>query len=404
MKNKITIIIHTHNRPEFLRRVLSYYDNVHCQICISVADSSDGPYQVENFSIVEKFKIRLNLRYLHSDQEYYEKSLAALKMVDSDFVVFCGDKDFLLLNGLEDCVEFLETNADFVAVRGQAQVISNTTEVDFLSRPIIQNIPYLGREIVSDTADGRLLSLLSNFLSIYYSIYRTSVARKAVSKVVNVDSYPGRFAEFIFGSLVVISGKTGYLDTFYHVRQSWRKSGAATKLWHHEVYSPTFDKKFDMAIQVLAEELHDVMKTELSDGLKTVSDAMNIFFDPIRRNAKIQHDYEHKLHLSKLKCILRDYRQTFRVLKQLVPALLFLGRAGVSSKLVHHLHENFGETLRDIIKTQQRYKKFQKLGYDSDDHMSLTSLLKAESRYHKDFIPLYELVSLYPNGISTQRG
>src|SRR5215210_5385137 len=94
----ITLIIPTHNRHHYLNRILDYLKSQTFQIII--ADSTEQFYSSNTLSS--------NYNYLHLPGKTLTQKLSiALHLVQTEYVLMCADDDFLIPQGVIDCVNFL---------------------------------------------------------------------------------------------------------------------------------------------------------------------------------------------------------------------------------------------------------------------------------------------------------
>src|SRR6266853_2116638 len=104
-RDKISILIPTHNRHLYLDRLLNYFSPHHLKIFI--ADSSASPYQSDKFP---------SAIYQHLPElSYYQKIWKVLNEIETPYVVLCPDDDFTIPEAMEECVQFLEAHTDYAS-------------------------------------------------------------------------------------------------------------------------------------------------------------------------------------------------------------------------------------------------------------------------------------------------
>ncbi|KKL68331.1 hypothetical protein LCGC14_2126020, partial [marine sediment metagenome] len=102
MFDKISLIIPTHNRHQYLTRVLDYYNGINLKIL--VADSSQKEYP---------FKNKYDIDYFHYPNYIPHKKLAdIIQEVKTPYVFMCADDDFIIPKAIEKCIKFLDNNSD----------------------------------------------------------------------------------------------------------------------------------------------------------------------------------------------------------------------------------------------------------------------------------------------------
>ena len=248
---RLSIIIPTHNRPEFIRRTLFYYHSAKCNFKIVISDSSDVSKKKENIKIVKAYKKKLCITYFHTEQSFHYKIKEALNRVDSDYVTLCSDKDFIVIKNLVKCVNFLRKNNDYCLVIGKEITFLNIDEYSLLSCSMIYIRINENYDCEFEQASERLSNYLSNYFPIIYSVFRTNSLINAVNKTINISSGSNRFSELILSTNLIINGKAKLLNLFLIVRQYHSSTGSASKKWHHEIYDQSFKTKYAAFVKVL---------------------------------------------------------------------------------------------------------------------------------------------------------
>ena len=106
--DKVTLIIPTYNRHNYLTRILDYYSNVNLRIL--VADSSQNEYP---------FKNTYQIDYFHYPNYMPSKKLAdIIQKVKTPYVFMCADDDFIIPRAIEKCIKFLDKNSDYSSAQG----------------------------------------------------------------------------------------------------------------------------------------------------------------------------------------------------------------------------------------------------------------------------------------------
>lgn len=206
LSEKITVIIPTHKRYQYLKRSFDYWSQTGIQIL--VADSSTSKYQD---------RIPDNVSYYH----YPEKSFAyklvdVLKKVETDYSVLCADDDFLTPIGLESSVDFLENNTDYVIAQGKYTLFvkPNIPTGNYIWRSI-----YALKSIEQELSSARLFDYLSDYsMTTFYAVHRTEILQSIwESSAKHTDD--DRLGELLPAMLSAIYGKIKVLDIFYSARE-----------------------------------------------------------------------------------------------------------------------------------------------------------------------------------------
>ncbi len=219
----VDVLIPTHNRPKFLKRVLDYYLKYGNYFNFIVTDSSNRTNKIKNKKIISEFK-SLNILYKNNYSEKLVQSIKfgeTIKLAKSKYCVFCGDDDFIVPNAIIQAVKFLEENPDYVAAHGEY--------IGFhFFRKFPKNLRFWWRirykpySIEQQSPINRLEFHLKNYVHVIWSVKRTAVAKKCYKEFNKSKFDPQVLAvmgELSPDSLTVIFGKVKSLSIFYGARQ-----------------------------------------------------------------------------------------------------------------------------------------------------------------------------------------
>jgi glycosyltransferase domain-containing protein len=204
MKEMITILIPSHNRHPYLDRVLDYYKDSGLRVI--VADSSPIAYRPAG----QKPDL-----YLHLPHDNLSTKLdLALQEVRTPYVAMCADDDFLIIDGIDTCIDFLKHHADFTAAQGNSiNYRIDGTRIDFRVM-----YPELSLEIGMDAAFDRLERMITDYKSFFYAVYRTAqlkIAFRGLGQAIS-NLY---LNEYVTGIVPLALGKYIELPIFYQVRE-----------------------------------------------------------------------------------------------------------------------------------------------------------------------------------------
>jgi glycosyltransferase domain-containing protein len=244
--SKCTIIIPTFNRSRYLKRILSYYDKYGRDFNIIVADSSSNENKMINKKIISSLS-NIDIQYLEKYSERINlpsKLYNSLSYIKTKYSVFCADDDFITPNGINQSIDFLESNKDFTCAHGY--YISFCLEADkkeeqqFYWKPIY---PY--NSIIFTDAKARLLFLFSSYYQTFYAVHRTDFL-KMVFKENYEFADDDRFGELLPSMLDLIYGKMKKLDVLYNMREKIIDSlGATIKNFKDFMKDGTYEKKYN---------------------------------------------------------------------------------------------------------------------------------------------------------------
>lgn len=179
LNQRLTLLLMAKDQPDFLRRALKYYSQFPCTLI--VVDASAQPDA--------EIAGTAGLHYLHSDAlasaSLGVRVAEGLRQVTTPFVVQAPVDSFLLPDALSAALSFLEANPTYGACQGyslsyQAQV----GQVDYFRRDRKTCEDY-----ASDDAGERVLSFMSESLSLLSAVTRTELAQQWFTSVTD-DTEP----------------------------------------------------------------------------------------------------------------------------------------------------------------------------------------------------------------------
>ncbi len=174
MSNELTLLLFLKNRHAFTSRWVAFHQKYLCHINLYIADGSDSSFQaLEEVDMIE------NCQYTYSGpdfgiSEFIAKAIEALSAIQTEYVSMQSNDDLIGLNALEEAVQFLDSNADFVLAYGGS--------VDF-SINLHERSPYYGKVInvskqgltrnyLDQHPKNRVLSYLEDGKSFWHAVIR----------------------------------------------------------------------------------------------------------------------------------------------------------------------------------------------------------------------------------------
>ena len=383
----ISLIIPTFNRPHFLGRLLRYYRELNFPHMIVVADASFAPACQANQNVVASLRDVLNIGYelWRPDIHPYSKIAQALEMVNSKYAVICGDDDFIVPRAIEQCVCFLEANPDYSVAHGRAATIVPQSGAYGDSHHGLRTYTYRQRTIDFDDPRLRLQNHLVEYAPTFYSVHRRpDLIRNMQFACKNTIDY--RFGELLPSCLSLIQGKARCLDILYLVRQSNPDSTSKKTIsWPALLTSDDFSQRLAQFHNCLAEELAGVTGMPITEAKDAVNSAFLPYLARLRRSkapGPSPSPFE------------QTVQRVWRVI-QILPAAA--GSALLDRQLVA-MARSPREAYRQLHRERARAAR--------QDDMSIDKLLDPQAPFHADFLPIYEHVGRYPNGVmfSSQEG
>lgn len=293
-----TILIPTYNRPKYLKRILSYYNEYGGNYSIIVADSSSNENKKENEEISSLFS-SIDISYInyHSDINPSYKIADALNHVNTKYCVFCADDDFVTPNGIDQSTNFLEKNPDFTVAHGY--YISFYLKNDKRKKQHFYWDPiYPYKSITFSDAKYRLTEHFSNYsVPTFYAVHRADFLKMIFKETTEfTDDY--RFGELLPSVLALIYGKMKCLDVLYAARESIPTStGGRAETIRNFIKNGSYDEKYSKVRGCFAVHLSKMSQLDVEESTKVVDNAMSAYM------AKYPKDYK-DIAIRKMKEIL----------------------------------------------------------------------------------------------------
>ena len=219
---RLTCLVPTHNRPQFLRRLLQFYSRFSPGFSFLVVDSSNPLIAAENLAVVESWKSEVDVEYRHFDLNIIDKCVRGLEFVRTPFVVFCADDDLLFPNAVRKCVEFLANEPRYSSAMGRT-VQLNTTPALWHGNGLRV---LRGYSIEHDQPLERCRQMVARVFSSYYAVYRTEtlLGNFRVTAAHTDSRLTLEVPEVLLSQLSVLCGRLKVLPLMYSIRERHRSN------------------------------------------------------------------------------------------------------------------------------------------------------------------------------------
>lgn len=256
--NSFTIVVPTYNERQFnVKRSIAYLTQYFNKIIIVDSSKSKYPYNGEDNRV----------RYIHCPElGYYEKLMLGVESIDTEFVAFCADDDFVMPKGVYNAVRFLKENPGYTIARGrQISFLENSnTSPKYLWRLS----EWEGVPIENNTSSQRLVKLLSSFkASTFYAVHRKELMKELLQGALD-NSTDYLMGEYIIASMAVIRGKFKITEDLYVARHAHPSNNPHN--FYNFIMDGTFDEKYKKFKDLLAAELirvEKIRKTEAENAI-----------------------------------------------------------------------------------------------------------------------------------------
>lgn len=217
-RQDITIFIPTHNRHQYLQRIIDYYSFYKIEWPIIICDSTCHKF---NGELRQK-----NIKYLHYPMaKYVTKISEGMGSVQTKYCVMCADDDFIVPQTIKSCVSFLKKNKDYSSVQGKYISFIYSGGNNFKLTP--SYIPNYKVDISSDNACERLLQQFNPYMHQFYSVHHIQTLRDCFN--IALGSFKnGCLIEIAVAMMASINGKHKILQNFYCAREIITLSAGST--------------------------------------------------------------------------------------------------------------------------------------------------------------------------------
>lgn len=222
--SELTITIPTYNRPEHLRRLLTYYQRVGTQTRFLVLDSSGKDIVAENAALVASCGARFQHIVFPSSLPVATKLFQGIALVETPYCAFCADDDLIFPDALAHALDFLANHPDYACADG--------IYLNFRLRngKIEIQAEYSSRGIEANHPGARVFRLFQQYESMFYGVFRTRDLQDIFSFVKDIPSL--HYQELFQAVGALIKGKSHRLPEFYAARQHCDAAEPTRDRWH----------------------------------------------------------------------------------------------------------------------------------------------------------------------------
>ena len=277
---RLTCLVPTHNRPQYLRRLLQFYSRFSPGFSFLVVDSSNPLAAAENLAVIESWKSAVDVEYRHFDLSFFEKCVRGLEQVQTPFVVFCGDDDLLFPDAVRRCVEFLENQPGYSSAMGR------TVQQDV--PPALWNGSGLrvlkGYSIEHDRPLDRCRQMIARVFSSFYAVYRTEtlLGNFRITAAQTDSRLSLEVPEVLLSQLSVLCGRLKVMPLMYSIRQRHRSNAGRVLRSGVRQQSELFYQRFKECLTVQFQHAG----IDRADAQRFIDDSLGFLRDPNLANRR----------------------------------------------------------------------------------------------------------------------
>jgi len=379
----ITLLIPTKNRTIFLKRVLTYYKKINFLGTLAIGDSSSGDFLNENKKIYESMKEFINITYqIFPDKNLCQTSHELLKTVKTNFVAEVHDDNFIVPNSIKKCIEFLNENSDYSAASGLG--VSIKTKNDEPYGKLIKCVKKKQPSSDLDTACSRFISLYGNYSDIHYAIHRTEIYREVLK---NSHIKDNNFFHIMTTANTFILGKVKELDTLHVIRHIQSPEG-------RKVFNKNHPESTNTYWWITGEEWNTNLEVLQKTVVKNLIKIDNISTEEAQKTYELSFFMYFSMYFANKTKGIKELKSFY---DRYYSSALFPLWASINDNKLLKLTVYAYPRLKYIVGKFQ-YKIFggeilKSKALNNRTDSLLPSLLNKKSKYHSNFIPIYELIT-----------
>lgn len=279
---KVTILIPTHERPNYLKRILFYYLNL--DVNVFVADSSAQ----------STFINQANVKYLHLPGVLMmDKIKQALELITTEYVIMNADDDFVELDSVIKGCDFLSNNPDYSSVQGCYVGFEICKEGVSQMYPIYPQL--CGINICQNSSELRLYAFYQNYAQLFYSLSRTILFKRVYHDAIKnkIENY--NLVELMLAFYNIIDGKNKTLPLFWSLRESGLREavsyGAITDGLEVIATSNDYKDEYERFINCISLFLAEKEEVIYDEAKAIVLKSMDIYISTLPENSFGKVDY-----------------------------------------------------------------------------------------------------------------
>lgn len=271
MENQVAILIPTKGRPQFVIRLLDYYQSIKCPHPLYIGDASEQKYA----SMIETHILKLNISINYFNWENIGPNQTIVMLAQealNDAVNYCafhGDDDYFIPQSLFYAAEFLSKNPTYTTCQGRAALFTLDRTGAYGNLASVDE--YWGEnELNQDNPINRLKYFVDNYFVLQFSTHRTLefLNSSEAYMLIKNDS----LGELLHCWTFAISGKSKFIDCLYLIRHSHPAANHLPML--DLLLKPTWSLDIENIIEALTNLLSRNEKISNDEAFKLI---VNVF-------------------------------------------------------------------------------------------------------------------------------
>ncbi len=263
-----SIVVISRNRPEFLNRLFTYYSKAGLKAPMFLGDASSEVYKNEIRLLVGQYETKLTIFFTEYGEDIcpVERLFHEYNKVETRYVVWVGDDDFVVPASLDEAASLMDIRDDCVAVLGEG--ISFSVYDDKVHGRVSSMGDYLQQQVDHEVIFDRIVAQANIGQAVTYSLRKTSLARQiAAFQFQAMAGWPlsrmlAYFFELSDGLITVASGKILKINRLMMARQVHSGSTNIRLSNDEPIYMLPLSAVFLEAVAKLETNLNAILKNK----------------------------------------------------------------------------------------------------------------------------------------------
>jgi glycosyltransferase domain-containing protein len=276
----ITILIPTYNRPNYLKRLLGYYNECGITHPIIIADGSSEEIKKTNKETISSFPV-LNLLYLgeYTPETKFNTRLSdGLKHINTKYCVICADDDFITPEGMSQSVNFLESHNDYTVAHGRYIFFSLESGAENKVRFSWTSL-YSSESSNADNPAKRVYKQLAKYpIATFYAVHNTHfmqwVWEETLAHTREADAL---FSELLLSALTLAYGKMKCLDVLFSVKDHNQNRVGYVRTFKDYIEEGTYQEQYARFKKCLVDNLSKQSGLSPKNAGKIIDKAMHVY-------------------------------------------------------------------------------------------------------------------------------
>ena len=282
---KLTCILTLKGRETFSKRFFEHIREINLPYKLIIGDG-DPSSSVQDYLTSDAKMENIDYEYRafndKSPQAFFYKLETLIEQAETPYVMFCDNDDFLVLSGIEKCIQFLESNPDYTSCGGKVLGIEAITKKGNMC--ILREGGIYGdfSNCYSDSSLKRVITYIQEYAApCWYNVYRKENLLKSIRLFRETGVNDFLLMELFMAFSASVQGKQHIDNSFVsYIRQtnSSQINVSIKSLLHRCIYSDV-GNEIKSVIEALSNQIHQYEKADFEDIREKLRGAFLLYFE-----------------------------------------------------------------------------------------------------------------------------